>query len=72
MFEERIKFRWWGYLHTAGTIQAKRYFSELDIKEAKESPFVQRIIYPFFAEDREDAIEIIKEELKKLGYDYKS
>jgi hypothetical protein len=51
---------WWGYLHVEGTIQAKRYFDKLDIREAQESPFVARVFGPFEAKDRQDAIEQIE------------
>jgi len=54
---------WWGYQHTSGTLQAKRYFEPLDIQEARESPFCEIVIGPFEAENREDAIRIIKEKL---------
>jgi len=57
--------KWWGYLHKQGTIQAKRYFSPLDTQEAEESPFVQRVIYPFEANNRAEAIAHIKEELTR-------
>lgn len=53
---------WWGYLHTAGTLQAKRYFSPLDIEEANESPFCKEVVGPFEAENREEALKIIKEQ----------
>ena len=56
--------KWWGYLHTQGTIQAKRFFSDLDTQEAEESPFVQKVIYPFEAENREEAIAHIKKILE--------
>jgi hypothetical protein len=52
---------WWGYLHTSGTLQAKRYFSELDIEEANESPFCEIAVGPFEAEDRDEALRIVKE-----------
>jgi hypothetical protein len=55
---------WWGYLHTSGTIQAKRYFSEDDISEALESPFVQEIVYPFEADGRDEALQHIKAQVK--------
>ena len=38
---------WWGYIHTNGTIQVKRYFGPEDIREAHESPFVARVYGPF-------------------------
>ena len=52
---------WWGYLHTNNTIQVKRYFERLDIQEAKESPFVQKVFGPFLANSREDAINKVKD-----------
>lgn len=51
---------WWGYKHNSGTYQAKRYFDKLDIKEARESPFVDIVVGPFTAKDREDALEQVK------------
>ena len=50
---------WWGYVHTTGTLQAKRYFEPLDIDEARESPFVQEAFGPFPADDREEALKIV-------------
>ena len=52
--------KWWGYIHTNGNIQAKRYFEPLDIQEAIESPFVKKTYGPFDATDRDEAIFIIK------------
>jgi hypothetical protein len=51
---------WWGYKHISGTYHAKRYFDKQDIDEAKESPFVAEIVYPFKASSRDEAIEYIK------------
>lgn len=53
------KNQWWGYLHVEGTLQAKRYFDPLDIAEAYESPFVDRVVGPFSADTREEALSII-------------
>lgn len=47
--------KWWGYLHTNGSVQLKRFFSFQDLEEAGESPFVQRYTQPFDATDRDDA-----------------
>jgi len=58
---------WWGYLHTSGTIQVKRYFRNEDIEEAMESPFVAYIVLPFEAISRENAEAYIKENLKSRG-----
>lgn len=53
--------KWWGYIHTNGSIQVKRYFDQRDLEDAHESPFVSKVINPFEAEGRDDAIRIIKE-----------
>ena len=52
---------WWGYRHSNGSIQAKRWFGdELDLTEAAESPFVQRVSRPFQADNREQALELLE------------
>lgn len=53
--------QWWGYKHTSGTYQAKRYFGPLDIREAHESPFCEAVVGPFVAHSREEALEKVKE-----------
>ena len=50
----------WGYLHISGTLHLKRYFNKRDIEEAKESPFAQAIVQPFFASSQEEAMSILK------------
>ena len=60
--DEQPKFKWWGYKHTSGTLQAKRYFDRRDTDEAQESPFVEQIVYPFLAANREEALEYIKQQ----------
>jgi hypothetical protein len=52
---------WWGYKHTSGTYQAKRYFSSLDIVEAEDSPFCEMVVGPFEANDRDDALRQVRE-----------
>ena len=52
--------QWWGYVHQNGTIQVKRFFSQLDLDEATESPFVYAVYGPFNAGDRDEAIRIVK------------
>ena len=47
---------WWGYLHTDGSIQVKRYFSYEDIEKAEESPLVKEFTLAFEADNRDDAI----------------
>ena len=56
----RTKQTWWGYIHTNGSVQVKLYFGRLDLEEADESPFVQKVYQPFEAYGREHAIDIIK------------
>ena len=48
--------KWWAYLHENGTIQVKRFFDEMDLVEAINSPFVHAITRVFEATDREDAL----------------
>ena len=48
---------WWGYRHTNGTLQAKRYFGPEDIIEAAESDFVDEYYGPFECNGREKALE---------------
>lgn len=51
---------WWGYRHANGSYQVKRYFDDRDLEDAHESPFVERVVQPFRAESREQALEIIR------------
>jgi len=51
---------WWGYLHVNGSLQVKRYFDEIDITEAWESPFVQRVYGPWECTGREDALKHLR------------
>ena len=59
--KESSNIEWWGYVHSSGSIQVKRYFSKLDIDEAKESVFVETVFGPFEADGREDAIQKLKD-----------
>lgn len=52
-------FQYWGYLLKDGTSHTRRYFSEEDIIEAKESPFVREVVGPFDADNIADASEYI-------------
>lgn len=54
---------WWGYLHTSGTLQVKRYFGPLDLQEAYESPFVDKVRGPWAVVSREEALTKLREEL---------
>lgn len=46
---------WWGYQHSNGSLHVKRYFSEDQIEDANESPFVQRIFGPWDVSNRSEA-----------------
>lgn len=52
---------WWGYQHQSGTLHTKRFFSELDISEAEESPFVKCVFGPWDCKDKEEAETKLKE-----------
>lgn len=60
------KIMWWGYLHSCGTIQLKRWFGDHEDYEGdcRNNPFVQKVIKPFEANNRELAMEILTERLK--------
>ena len=60
---------WWGYVHTSGIFQAKRYFTTMDTEEAKDSPFCKVVYGPFEAADRDEALEIVKQSAIKGGYE---
>ena len=57
----------WGYLHWNGTIQCKRWFG--DHKDYTEdcygNEFVIKVVEPFAASSREEAMEILRSELEK-------
>ena len=57
------KIMWWGYRHTNGSLQPKRWWGDpRDIQEAQESPFCGAVSRPFAATDRDDALQ----QLEKL------
>jgi hypothetical protein len=57
---------WWGYLHSSGTIQVKRWFGDHKdyTEDCYDNEFVQRVIPPFAAETHHEAAKIILERLK--------
>ena len=55
MSGEKVTIKFWGYKHTSGTIHTKRFFDQMDISEAQESPFVARIMMPFEASGIDEA-----------------
>lgn len=56
------KLKWWGYVHQNGTFQLKRYFSIIDLDEARESPFVDKVYGPWEVETREEAVDMLRQE----------
>jgi len=54
---------WYGYKHTDGSYQAKRYFTQQDLTDCQESDFVEAYTQPFQAEHREEALEITEQRL---------
>ena len=61
------KNMWWGYLHQNGSIQVKRWFGDVKdyTDDCEGNDFVQRVVVPFEADSREEALQIIKIELSK-------
>jgi hypothetical protein len=59
------KIMWWGYLHSNGTPQLKRWFGDvLDYTEdCQDNEFVLRVVKPFEADNHVDAMHILKERL---------
>lgn len=58
--------KWWGYIHRNRSVQVKRYSDDLDLIEARQSPFVITVIEPFNANSREDAIKYIQDMLQEV------
>lgn len=50
------KNQWYGYRHENGSIHVKRYFDQRDTDEALESDFVEAVVGPFYADNREEAL----------------
>jgi hypothetical protein len=58
--------KYWGYKHTSGTVHLKRAFGNFiqdTIDDAESSPFVEKIVYPFDADSRSEASEVLKAKL---------
>ena len=56
--------QWWGYMHTNGKLQVKRFFSQEDIIEARQSDFVEYIVGVVEADSHEEAEELLKKGVK--------
>lgn len=56
---------WWGYLHSNGTVQVKRWFGDHEdyTGDCIGNPFVLEVVRPFEANSHEEALKIIVERL---------
>ena len=56
----------WGYLHTNGTIQCKRWFGDIAdfTTDCEGNPFVKKVVEPFAAISFQDAQQRIKNTLQ--------
>lgn len=56
---------WWGYLHQNGSIQVKRWAGDHRdyTTDCEGNEFVVRVVRPFPAENRDEALRIITERL---------
>lgn len=61
---------WWGYIHINMSLQVKRYFDKMDLARANESDFVLHVFQPFYATDRQDAINKLDHEYMAFLKDY--
>jgi len=59
------KIMWWGYLHQNGTAQLKRWFGDPRdyTEDCFNNPFIQEVVEPFEAPDRQTAYKILKDAL---------
>lgn len=62
--KDKYEHEWWGYLHVNGKIQVKGYYAPEQLLDAEESTFVQKIVYPFKALNKDEAELIITKKLK--------
>jgi len=55
------KIMWWGYLHQNGSVQLKRWFGDHKdyTEDCEGNEFVQRVIKPFEADNREEAFGLL-------------
>jgi hypothetical protein len=58
---------YWGYLHSNGSIQVKRWFGDHKdyTDDCKDNPFVLHVVPPFHADTREDAMVIVESRVRR-------
>ena len=61
------KNMWWGYLHQNNTPQLKRWWGDHAdyTSDCWNNPFVLKVVKPFAANSRDEALAHLKEELSK-------
>jgi len=60
--DRNSKPQWWGYRHTSGSVQAKRFWGDCaSIEDAYDSDFVADVVEPFEADSRNEALRIVAE-----------
>jgi len=61
------KIMWWGYLHSNGTVQCKRWFGDVQdyTTDCYGNDFVVAVVEPFEAETRAEAMKFLESELWK-------
>lgn len=63
------KIMWWGYLHSNGSIQLKRWFGDIHdyTTDCIGNDFVSKVVPPFESNTMEEAMNKLKQEI--IGYD---
>ena len=59
---------WWGYLHSNGTIQLKRWWGDHQdyTSDCQGNPNVKAVVRPFMAADFETAKKILQSHFKRV------
>jgi len=56
-----FELQWWGYRHTNGNYQVKRWYGgelgQAALEDAYSSPFVDKVAQPFEAHGRQQALD---------------
>lgn len=62
-----LRTMWWGYLHSNGNIQVKRWFGDHKdyTDDCEDNDFVVQVVKPFAADNREQAMDIIAQQIVK-------